>query len=72
MGKRSTRKPVPRLQDPDMIGSMAALIRASKRARQLAADTGTRFVVIRNEQLVCEIPQIPKSAKRLSRPFSNL
>jgi len=55
-----------------MIGSMAALIRASQRARQLAADTETQFVVIRNGQLVCEIPQIPKSAKRLSRPFSNL
>ncbi len=45
------------LSDPDMQKATAALIRASKRARKLAEQTGTEFVVMRDGKLVREIPQ---------------
>jgi hypothetical protein len=44
--------------DPDMENSMIALLRASKRARLLAAQTGTEFVVMRDGILVREIPTL--------------
>ncbi|MBX9724685.1 MAG: hypothetical protein K2X81_24990 [Candidatus Obscuribacterales bacterium] len=44
--------------DPDMENATIALIRASKRARQLAAQTGTEFVVMRDGKLVREIPKL--------------
>jgi hypothetical protein len=44
--------------DPDMENSMIALLRASKRARLLAAQTGTEFVVMRDGVLVREIPTL--------------
>lgn len=53
--------------DPDMEGATIALIRAAKRARQLAAQTGTEIVVIRDGKLVREIPkleELDKDAKR--------
>jgi hypothetical protein len=37
--------PVSRLNDPDMQAAPLALMRASERARRLAEQTGTRFVV---------------------------
>ncbi len=43
--------------DPDMVGSMAALIRAGQRARKLAEDTGTPYVVVRDGKLVVEVPK---------------
>lgn len=46
------------IPDPDMDNATIALIRASKRARQLAARTGTEFVVMRNDKLVREIPKL--------------
>ncbi len=39
-------------------GAMVALIRAGKRARELARQTGTKIVVIRDGQLVREAPQM--------------
>jgi hypothetical protein len=51
------------LSDPDMQKATAALIRASKRARLLAQQTGTEFVVVRDGHLVREIPQ-PVSKKK--------
>jgi hypothetical protein len=50
------------LQDNDMQGALKALIRASKRARELAERTGTPFVVMRNGKLVREIIK-PKSKR---------
>lgn len=44
--------------DPDMENSMIALLRASNRARLLAAQTGTEFVVMRDGVLVREIPTL--------------
>ncbi|CAN5206372.1 hypothetical protein BH10CYA1_BH10CYA1_59140 [soil metagenome] len=58
------KQPVSHDQDPDMVNSMAALIRASKRARKLAAETGTALVFEQNGELVWEYPQISKTAKR--------
>lgn len=49
--------------DPDMEGATIALIRAAKRARQLAAQTGTEIVVIRDGKLVREIPKLEHSHK---------
>lgn len=37
----------PKLNDPDMDGALAALKRAAKRARLIAAQTGTEIVVRR-------------------------
>jgi hypothetical protein len=53
------------LSDPDMQKATAALERAAQRARQIAQQTGTALVVIRDGQLVREIPQpIPKKRTR--------
>ena len=45
-----------KLTDPDMQKATAALIRAGERARQIAQRTGTAIVVVRNGQLIREIP----------------
>lgn len=47
-----------RVTDPDILSAGAALLRASRRARELAARTGTEFVVIRDGKLVREIPSL--------------
>jgi len=56
-----------RLLDSDIQKSMAALIRAGKRAKELARMTGTAYVVIRDGQLVCEIPP-PLTKKQRKKP----
>ncbi|HEY9713943.1 MAG TPA: hypothetical protein V6C72_10760 [Chroococcales cyanobacterium] len=43
--------------DEDLKGALAALRRAAKRARELAQQTGTAIVVIRDGKLVREFPQ---------------
>jgi hypothetical protein len=53
MNEEELQKP-----DPDMENATIALIRAAKRARQLAAQTGTELVVMRNGKLVREIPKL--------------
>ncbi len=55
-----------RLFDPDMKNATAALLRAAKRARQIAAQTGTAIVVIRDGKLVREIPK-PVAEERLRK-----
>jgi hypothetical protein len=42
--------------DDDMRGVKAALLRAAKRARDLARQTGTSIVVMRDGKLVHEVP----------------
>jgi hypothetical protein len=64
------KKPISHLEDPDMVNSMAALVRASIRAKELAAETGTKYVVVRDGKLISEIPKLPKSTKRKKRPES--
>jgi hypothetical protein len=65
--------PVSNLPDEDMQNAPKALVRASKRAWLLAQQTGTEFVIVRNGQLVREIPKpgeirqiqsLPDSEKR--------
>ncbi len=55
--------PISHLPDKDMQNAPKALARAAKRAKELARQTGTEFVVMRNGKLVREIPQ-PKIIKR--------
>ena len=45
---------VSKLPDADMQGSPAALLRAGKRAREIARQTGTAIVVMRDGKLVEE------------------
>lgn len=54
---------VSRLDDQDMQKAPAALLRAAKRARQLAQETGSELVVVRNGKLVREVPQAETSPK---------
>ncbi len=49
--------------DSDMENATKALIRAAKRARQLAAQTGTGIVVVRDGKLVREVPELEQSEK---------
>ncbi len=55
-------------EDPDMLGVPAALARASKRARKLAEQTGTEFVVMRDGKLVREIPTSSDTVKAQDLP----
>ena len=48
----------PKLNDPDMKGSLAALKRAAKRARLIAAQTGTEIVVRRDGKMIREFPKM--------------
>jgi hypothetical protein len=43
-------------KDEDMENVTVALVRAAKRARRLAQQTGTNIVVVRNGKLVKEVP----------------
>lgn len=46
------------LDDADMQGATAALIRAARSARKLAAQTGTAIVVVRDGKLIHEYPKM--------------
>jgi hypothetical protein len=47
-----------RSSDADMENSMTALLRAAKRARELARQKRTEYVVMRDGRLVSEIPPL--------------
>lgn len=61
-------KPESIADDPDMQKATTALIRAAKRARQIAQQTGTAIVVVRDGELVREIQ--PVSKKRTKKKSS--
>jgi hypothetical protein len=44
-----------RLPDPDMQAAPAALLRAARRAREIARQTNTAIVIVRDGKLVEEI-----------------
>ena len=44
--------------DEDLKGALAALRRAAQRAREIARQTGTAIVVMRDGKLVREIPTL--------------
>jgi len=50
-------------RDPDMENAGAALTRAGKRAKLLAAFTGTAYVVVRDGKLISEIPDLAEVLK---------
>ena len=49
-----SKQPVSRLPDADMQAASAALLRAARRAREIAQQTGTEVVVMRDGKLVEE------------------
>jgi len=51
-----SEQPVSHLPDADMQAAPAALLRAARRAREIARQTGTAVVVMRNGKLVEEHP----------------
>ena len=57
-------KLVSRLPDADMQGAPKALLRAAQRARDVARQTGTAVVIIRDGKLVeeSEVPPPPRKA----------
>jgi len=60
--------PVSHLPDEDMQKAPAALVRAAQRAKELARQTGTEFVVMRDGKLVREIP--PPEVKKRNKKSS--
>jgi LDH2 family malate/lactate/ureidoglycolate dehydrogenase len=51
-----SKEPVSRLPDADMQAAPTALLRAARRAREIARQTGTAVVVMRDGKLVEERP----------------
>lgn len=62
-----TKKLESHLSDDDMQKAPAALLRAAERARELARQTGTELVVVRDGQLVSEIPPATERPQRKKR-----
>ena len=62
VAKATSRPKLPlvlsKLSDPDMQAAPFALLRAAKRARQIARQTQTEFVVMRDGKLISEIPPL--------------
>ncbi len=54
MSDRPTPELVSSLPDADMQGAPIALLRAARRAREVARQTNTAIVIVRNGQLVEE------------------
>ncbi|MDQ3563307.1 MAG: hypothetical protein M3436_03925 [Pseudomonadota bacterium] len=57
-----SEQPVSRLPDVDMQAAPAALLRAARRAREIARQTGTAVVVVRDGKLVEERQSAPEPA----------
>ncbi len=55
-----SEQPVSRLPDADMQAAPAALLRAARRAREIARQTGTAVVIVRDGKLVEERPEAPE------------
>jgi hypothetical protein len=53
-------QPISRLPDADMQAAPAALVRAARRAREIARQTGTGVVVVCDGKLVEERPEAPE------------
>jgi len=49
-------KPIEQAKDPVVRASLAAMERAARRAREVAARTGTRLVLVRDGKLVLVEP----------------
>jgi LDH2 family malate/lactate/ureidoglycolate dehydrogenase len=55
-----SEQPVSHLPDADMQAAPAALLRAARRAREIARQTGTAVVVVRDGKLVEERQAAPE------------
>jgi len=70
-----SKQPVSRLPDADMQAAPAALLRAARRAREIARQTGTAVVVMRDGKLVKERPaaeaSVTKAVSELSGNVPN-
>jgi len=66
MNDRMDAKLVSKLPDADMQAAPAALLRAERRAREIARQTNTAVVVMRNGELVEErdTPEGPAKTER--------
>lgn len=51
------KRPIEEARDPDLRNSMAAMQRAARRAREIAALTGTSLIIYRNGQVVAVDPR---------------
>jgi len=60
-----TNKPISLARDEDARNALAALERAAIRARQIAAQTQTAIVVVRNGQLIKELVSEPRKILHL-------
>lgn len=63
-----SKLPVSRLPDSDMQAAPAALLRAARRAREIARQTGTAVVVMRDGKLVKEHPVAEAGVECTLRP----
>lgn len=61
-------RPLDEARDPDLRGSLAALRRAARRAREIAAQTGTAVVVSRNGVIEHIRPQAPTGSMPAQEP----
>lgn len=59
-----TEQLISKLPDADMQAAPAALLRAAQRARDLARETGTAIVVMRDGKLVQEAVDGPRGEER--------
>ena len=57
-------KSIEQARNADLQGSQAALLRAAQRARQIAAQTGTAIVVVRNGVMEHIYPSTSSAADR--------
>lgn len=57
------RKSIDHAKDPDLRASLAAIRRAAKRARLVAAKTGTQLVLARNGKYILVAPGVGRSPK---------
>ena len=54
------RKSIEHAKDPDLRASPAAIRRAARRARRVAADTGTQLVLARNGKFILVAPGVAR------------
>ncbi len=53
----------PEITDPEILGALAALIRAQKRAEEIAARTGTALIQQIDGKMVRVYPKLPSGEK---------
>ncbi len=62
------KRPIEEARDPDIRLSGVALKRAAKRAHELAAQTGTAIVVVRDGTIQHVLPTAPERSDQVHEP----